>query len=105
MMRFVPSVTTVSKSTNPREVKGLSATYAVKPVHPREPVAPTVTLHHEAAPQIEQQHHREAPLEDRRKACRRVSHLPVLVELRSGVERRHHNLRGDDLVDHIDETA
>ena len=102
-MRFVPSVTTVSTSTNPREVKGLSAAYAVKPVHPREPVAPTVTVNHEAAPPVERQHHREAPPEDRRKACRRVSHQPVLVELRSGVERRRHNLRADDIVDHVDE--
>jgi hypothetical protein len=45
------------------------------------------------------------PFEDRRKACRRLSQQPVLVELRSGVERRRHNLRADDLVDHIDETA
>jgi hypothetical protein len=29
----------------------------------------------------------------------------VLVELRSGVERRHHNLRLDDLVEHVDEQA
>jgi hypothetical protein len=34
-----------------------------------------------------------------------VSHQPVLVDLRSGPDRRRHNLRADDLVDHIDETV
>jgi hypothetical protein len=29
----------------------------------------------------------------------------VLEELRSGVERRRHNLREGDLVEHIDEEA
>jgi len=104
-MRFVASVTKVSISTNSRQVNGLSAVYAVKPIHPREPIVPVTTVHHEAASLVERQNSREVPLEDRRKACRRVSHLPVLIELRSGVERRHHNLRANDLVDHVDETV
>jgi hypothetical protein len=42
------------------------------------------------------------PAEDRRKTCRRVQHLPVLVELRSGVERRRHNLFEGVADEHVD---
>jgi hypothetical protein len=50
---------------------------------------------------VEPQLHRELPAEDRRKTCRRTQHLPVLVEPRSGVERRRHNLfEGAD--EHVD---
>jgi len=43
--------------------------------------------------------------EDRRKVCRRVKHQAVIIELRSGIDRRRHNLRGSDQHDHIDEEA
>jgi hypothetical protein len=43
------------------------------------------------------------PLEERRKACRRIHHQKVLIELRSGLDRRRHNLLAGGVVDHIDE--
>lgn len=107
-MRFVSSLPPVTTSPNTRQVGGLTAIHSVKAVQLQEQTVPKVehqTVQQEAARLAELQRHREAPSEDRRKACRRLKHLPVLVELRSGVERRRHNLRMDDLVDHIDEQA
>jgi hypothetical protein len=39
---------------------------------------------------------------ERRIYCRRTEHLPILVELRSGMERRRHNQRSDDITEHVD---
>ena len=107
-MRFVSSLPPVTTSPNTRQVGGLTAIHSVKAVQLQEQTVPRVeqqTVQQEAARLTEVQRHREALFIDRRKVCRRVNHLPVLVELRSGVERRHHNLRADDLVEHIDETV
>ncbi|MDO8310865.1 MAG: hypothetical protein Q7T25_02885 [Sideroxyarcus sp.] len=38
---------------------------------------------------------------DRRKVCQRFIRQPVLVELRSGINRRSRNLREGDIVEHI----
>ena len=104
-MRYVPSITPATTSSNTRQVKGLFAAYAVKPVHPREPAVPSIAAHQATAHPVEQQHHRDVPVEDRRKVSARVSHHPVLVELRSGMDRRRRNLRSQDIVEHIDEEA
>lgn len=106
-MRYVPSISPVTTSPNTRQVRGLTAAQAIKPVYPREQPRPYVEQpahHQERTLSVEQPHH-GMPAEDRRKACRRTQHLPVLVELRSGLDRRRHNLRGDDPAEHIDETA
>ena len=106
-MRYVPSIPSATTSPNTRQVRRLSAAQAVKPLSPREqPVLPYVgrQSHHRVTAQpVEQPHQRETPAEDRRKTCRRVSHQPVLVELRTGIDRRRHNLREGDIVEHIDE--
>ena len=106
-MRFVPSVSPPTTSPDTRTVRGLSATHAVKPVHPLEQPVPYVennTAQQEALHAVERQY-RNVPLVDRRKACRRLLHQPVLIELRSGIDRRHHNLREGDVAEHIDVTA
>lgn len=102
-MRFVPSIQITTAGSEARQVKGLSAAYAVKPVYPRphSTVYVEPAEHHEAHA-TDSQNQRSPLLEDRRKACRRVSHLPVLVELRSGIDRRHHTLREGDVAEHID---
>ena len=108
-MRLIPSlppVTTGPKDT--RQVGGLTATHAVKPVAPVNHPVPNIepqTAHQQPARPVPPLHHRAEPLVDRRKICRRVSHQPVLVELRSGIERRRHRTREGDLIDHIDEEA
>jgi hypothetical protein len=105
-MRYVPSISSTTTSPDTRPVRGLSATHAVKPVHPREQPVPIIeqhAAHREAAQPAGQQPRRDAVTGERRKVCRRVSHQPVLVEFRSGVDRRRHNLRAGDVVEHIDE--
>ena len=104
-MRFVPSISPVTTSPDARQVRGLSAVKAVKPVQPRELTVPFIDRqapHQEAVHMVAQKRQGDVPLEDRRKACRRLSHQPVLEELRSGIDRRHHNLREGDVAEHID---
>jgi hypothetical protein len=89
-------------------VGALSAVQAVKPVYAPLQTVPYVALntqHQASVPVVEQQQHRDIPLADRRKYCRRVNHLAVLVELRSGIDRRHRNLRAGDVAEHIDEVV
>lgn len=88
------------------EVKRLAALKAAKPVQPRS-LPPLLTYPHAVQPveNPEQERRHAAPGEDRRKYCRRVQHLPVLVELRSAVERRKHTQRVTDQAEHIDVEA
>jgi hypothetical protein len=106
-MRFVTSLPPVANGPNTSQVGGVARVQAVKPLQTGDQAVPIVqnrSPRQEPAPAVMHRQH-SGPFEDRRKACRRLSQQPVLVELRSGVERRRHNLRADDLVDHIDETA
>lgn len=41
--------------------------------------------------------------EERRKVSLRIRRQPVLVDFRSGIDRRRRNLRESDIVEHIDE--
>lgn len=101
-MRFVPTINPPTATPTSRAVKGLRLVHAVKPIH--EDVEPTaVTLSAEARHQQEPEHH--LPQEDRRKACRRIHNQKVLIELRSGLDRRQHNLMEGGKADHIDEEA
>jgi hypothetical protein len=89
-------------------VSALSAVQAVKPVHAPLQTVPYVALnteHQASIPVVEQQQHRDIPVIDRRNYCRRVNHLAVLVELRSGIDRRRRNLREGDVAEHIDEVV
>ncbi len=108
-MRYVPTISSTTASTTTRQVRALSAAPAVKPVFPRaqsdHPSGGRTAPQHESVAPAAEQERRTVVFEDRRKARRRVNHLPVLVELRSGVERRRHNLREGDITEHIDETV
>jgi hypothetical protein len=108
-MRYVSSIPLVSVSPTTRQVNALSAVHGVKAIHAPEQTVPYVELHRayqeSAVPLVEQQHHPVIPTEDRRKYCRRVKHLAVLEELRSGIDRRHQTLLDGDVVEHIDETV
>jgi hypothetical protein len=104
-MRYVTDVPTATTNPFGRQVGGLSAVYAVKAVHPREQTVAAVehqAEHQQGVHAVEQQNQRHQPIVERRKACRRVAHQHVLIELRSGIDRRHHNLRDGDVVEHID---
>ena len=47
----------------------------------------------------------ETHLSERRTICRRIKIEPLLKELRSKVDRRHHTQRKTDITEHIDEDA
>ncbi len=107
-MRYVSSIPPPITAPNTSLVQGLKGAHAVKPVHARESVAAEFSnppAAQQALPAVSHEEHRQAPSEERRIACRRIHQQKVLIELRSGVERRHHSLREGDVIEHIDETA
>jgi hypothetical protein len=93
------------------EVKRLAAVRAARPVQQRT-LPPLLVLPRAAQQQenleqeSQQQERRHAVVrEERRKYCRRVQHLPVLVELRSAIDRRKNAQRKTDWAEHIDVEA
>lgn len=102
-MRFVPTINPPDAPPTSRAVKGLAAVHAVKPIHEEvEPTSVTLSIEARERQGSEEQH---LPQEDRRKACRRIHNQKVLIELRSGLDRRRHNLMEGGTPDHIDEEA
>jgi hypothetical protein len=91
-----------------REVKSVSAVHAVKPVAINAYEVQGGALHKLTQPVVQEKFtspQQRVELEERRKMCRRVKQQAVLIELRSGIDRRRHNLRDSDLHEHIDEEA
>jgi len=103
-MRYVSNIPPAVTGTKTGLVKGLSAVYAVKPIQAREQVAP-VSEQPEVATLLVTKEQRDVPIVERRKICRRTHQQKVLVELRSGVDRRKHDLYGSGPAEHIDEKA
>lgn len=90
---------------------GLTRVKPVKPVQ-KHPLPPPVSQPPHAQPEsphgpIDETETRHAgPYQDgRRTYCRRITQQPILEVLRSGVDRRYHRQRSDDMADHIDEKA
>ncbi|MEQ1532672.1 MAG: hypothetical protein ABL906_03795 [Sideroxydans sp.] len=108
-MRYVSDVKPVVTGANSSLVPSLSSVHAVKPIHSREQAVFLVTAQHHNHPkesvETDKQPVTRLPVEDRRKACRRIHNQKVLIELRSGVDRRHHDLLGGHAVEHVDEKA
>ncbi len=108
-MRFVPSLT--PPLTAVKEGLKLQALARVKPVKPvqaspspplkaqRHP-PPEASGDHTGSPERRYDAHVHG---ERRTYCRRIEHLPILIELRSGIDRRRHQQRAGDLTEHIDE--
>lgn len=105
-MRFASSIPPATPTTEPRQVASLIGVHAVKPVQERaQPEVESAAAREEALRRIEEQQRRNLPAQDRRKYCRRAQNLPVLVELRSGVDRRRHNLFEGGADKHVDVEA
>lgn len=113
-MRYVPSLPPPTLTgLGTREVRGVMRARPIRPTRVRSnpeanvDIGPTHELRPEAPPvaPIPEVEHRVVHPEERRVACRRVAHQPVLLDLRSGLDRRHHKMRGSDLTEHIDEEA
>ena len=107
-MRYVSEIQAVATGPKSSLVPGLTSVHAVKPIHTREQTVFQVTALHgknKEAVDADQERVTRLPLEDRRKACRRIHTQKVLIELRAGVDRRHHDLLGNHAAEHIDEKA
>ena len=107
-MRYVSDVRPVVTGPNSSLVPALSSVHAVKPIHSRDQTEFEVTAlqgRHKEAVEAGQERVTRLPLEDRRKACRRIHTQKVLIELRAGMDRRHHDLLGNYAAEHIDEKA
>jgi len=97
-MRVDSQPAPISNTTERREVKGVSAVHALKPIEPY--AAHDVALHKQGQPAhaVYQQPLQSNRAEDRRKTVRRTKKQAVLIELRALVDRRHQH-------EHIDEEA
>ncbi|HXU94546.1 MAG TPA: hypothetical protein VFP33_12900 [Gallionella sp.] len=98
-MRSVVSAISAYTGQGGREANGPGETYAVKPVQSRG-LAPGAAWHRR---DVASRERHDMTMEERRKAARRVRQQPVLVELRSPIDRRRRNRREGDIVEHIDE--
>ncbi|MDD2685207.1 MAG: hypothetical protein PHY62_03535 [Gallionella sp.] len=88
-----------------REVKGVSAISALKPLNAHEVhilAVASADVHQVGSEPVPQMHHRSPELPDRRKVCRRMHKQAVLLDMRTGVDRRHGHGRETDPVEHID---
>jgi hypothetical protein len=103
----------------PPSLKGLEDTKEVTKLAEIKPVKPAPertqpSLVFRPSTRSEHQHNLIKPLErrntethlgERRTICRRIKIQPLLKELRSKVDRRHHTQRKTDITEHIDEDA
>lgn len=104
-MQTVPSIPPPIVDTTKREVNATHRVDAVQQIHPSPFAELLMQQQEQAAARYEPPAAPTLPTEDRRKYCRRTQHLPVLVELRSGIERRRHDLLANSPHEHIDELA
>lgn len=89
------------------EVNALAGVQRAKPVQARTlpPLVVQPHARHEAPPEVagkEEKRHDPHVHGERRLYCRRLEHLPMLVELRSEIDRRRRNQRASDIAEHID---
>lgn len=107
-MKYVPSLTPPAIPPEVRpEVGALAETKRARPVAARisPPLIVQPHVPHEAPAGVAGEGERRHDPHfhgERRIYCRRVEHRPVLIELRSGRERRRHNQRADDMTEHVD---
>lgn len=108
-MKIAPDLPPPVTSARPElRVEALVGIKPVRPVEARTRPPPTVQPHvrHEHDASVEEERRHDPHVDgERRTYCRRTEHLPVLLELRSGVERRRHNQRAGDIAEHIDVKA
>ena len=105
-MKYVPSLPPPTTGGVDRyELRPLPRVQGARPVQPRN-LPPLVFQHRlPRRNKEEERRHDPHPQGERRTYCRRTQHQPVLLELRSGRDRRQHRQRNGDMLDHIDENA
>lgn len=92
------------------EVQALTEVKPAKPVQARTLPPLVVQRHkrHEAPSDLaglQEKRHDTHVHGERRTYCRRIEHLPFLVELRSLTDRRRHKQREGDATEHVDEVV
>lgn len=107
-MRYAPDIPPLKAGLEGKwKAKGLTETRMVKAVHER--AFPTLELQRRTQPeafpaQARQLETRYAePYRERRAYSRRICRQSVLIEFRSGKERRQHSQFGSGKAEHIDE--
>lgn len=107
-MRYVQSLPPiVEPAPDSGATRGIAHTAPVRPVSERS-LPPLVFRQHtqqQATPALNRQVVPHSADNDRRKFCRRIRNDPVLLELRSGQDRRRRNQRRGDLTTAIDDEA
>ncbi len=108
-MRYVQSLPPpVEPVPDSGTVRAIAPAHATPRVRERS-LPPLVYRPQAAPPQLPAINRRARPLaepgSDRRTRCRRLRNEPVLLELRSGINRRRRNQRRSDLTTVIDEQA
>lgn len=110
-MKYVPSLPPpVAGVETGLEVKALAGVQRAKPAQARTlpPLVVQPHARHVAPPEVagkEEKRHDPHVHGERRLYCRRLEHLPMLVELRSEIDRRRRNQRASDIAEHIDVEA
>lgn len=108
-MRFpLDPLPPVGVTDDPYEIQEKAGVTAVRPVGERS--LPPLIVRARREPQPPQEQAQRPPAverraEDRRKMDRRISNQPVLVDTRSGLDRRKNKRREDDPTTRIDEKA
>lgn len=110
-MRFVSDFPPPVLIVGGNEVKGVDVVRPVRPERVRSNLFAEIEQHkldepRQPPPQESVQNEagrRTVYPEERRKVSLRIRRQPVLVEFRSGIDRRRRNLRASDIVEHIDE--
>jgi len=110
-MQYVSSIH--PPATAPETGLDVDATSGAKRVKPVQaltlpPLVVQSHARHEALPEAaenEEKGHDPHVHGERRTYCRRTEHLPILIELRSGIDRRRNNQRVGDIAEHIDVKA
>lgn len=102
-MKIVPSLPPLVTPPEDRlDVKPLTRVKPIKPVQERE--SPVVEQQQVEITAVHGEQRQDVEVDgERRTYCRRVEHLPFLIDMRSGPDRRRHNQREDDETEHIDE--
>lgn len=96
---------TVPAATPAVDATEVTPNSAIRPVRPvgQGTRATSVRIGGGPVPPVEEHVEVEREQEDRRKMCRRIYHVPVLLDTRSGEERRRSERRDMDEVTHIDQ--
>lgn len=102
-MRYVYGFSRHVPNLNRQEVKGVADARHADPQRVRSPLVAETELERESRLQPPGgQGMRSAAAEERRRVSQRVIRQSVLVEFRSGIDRRRRNLRESDIVEHVD---